>query len=126
MKAKASSRPNRSCDREGRGLAQPKKPREPVFPISREEIVRRCRVKPHDLLCAGEALALMDLMSQFHLTIKRLHDLTGVARSMIHDILTMEAITTNDTVAKLGRPFGLTAFGFRLLGYFTLRAEVSP
>lgn len=88
--------------------------------------MRRCRVKPHDMLCAGEALALMDLMIHFHLTIKKLHELTHVARSMIHDILTMEAITTNDTAGKLGRPFGLDAFGFHMLGYFTLRAEVSP
>ena len=126
MKANSSSRPNRSCDRKGGGLPSGKQPREPVFPISREEIVRRCREKPHDMLCAGEALAVMDLMIRFHLTIKKLHELTQVARSMIHDILTMEAVMTNDTVGKLGRPFGLDAFGFHMLGYFTLRAEVSP
>ncbi|MFN0075464.1 MAG: hypothetical protein ACKVY0_03205 [Prosthecobacter sp.] len=100
--------------------------REPVFPISRQEIIQRCRAKPHDMLCAGEALALMDLMIHFHLTIKKLHELTHVARSMIHDILCMEAVTTNDTVAKLGRPFGMQAIEFHLLGFFTLRAEVSP
>ena len=126
MKTKASSKRNRSCDRKGGGLAAPKKPREPVFPISREEIVRRCREKPHDMLCAGEALAVMDLMIHFHLTIKGMHEQTQVTRSMIHDILTMEAVMTNDTAGKLGRPFGLDAFGFHLLGYYTLRAEVSP
>ena len=126
MKAKTSSKRNRSCDRKGGGLSSGKKRREPVFPISREEIVRRCRQKPHDMLCAGEALAVMDLMIRFHLTIKGLHEQTLVARSMIHDILTMEAVMTNDTAGKLGRPFGLDAFGFHMLGYFTLRAEVSP
>ncbi|MBK8039880.1 MAG: hypothetical protein IPK22_22515 [Verrucomicrobiaceae bacterium] len=126
MKAKTSSKRNRSRDREGRGLSAERKRREPVFPISREEIVRRCREKPHDMLCAGEALALMDLMEQEHLTIKRLHELSKVSRSMIHDVLTMEAVMTNDTVAKLGRPFGMEAIEFHLLGHFTLRAEVSP
>jgi hypothetical protein len=100
--------------------------REPVFPISRAEIIRRCREKPHDMLCAGEAMALMDLMQKHHLTIKGLHELSHVARSMIHDILCMEAVTTNDTVAKLGRPFGLETIEFHLLGHYTLRAEVSP
>ena len=100
--------------------------REPVFPISRQEILQRCREKPHDMLCAGEAMALMDLMQEHHLTIKGLHERSQVARSMIHDILCMEAVTTNDTVAKLGRPFGMEAIEFRLLGFFTLRAEVSP
>jgi hypothetical protein len=38
----------------------------------------------------------------------------------------MEAVTTNDTVAKLGRPFGLETIEFHLLGHYTLRAEVSP
>jgi hypothetical protein len=77
------------------------------------------------MLCAGEALALMDLMQEHHLTIKGLHELSKAARSMIHDILCMEAVTTNDTVAKLGRPFGMEAIEFHLLGFFTLRSEVS-
>lgn len=78
------------------------------------------------MLCAGEALALMDLMTRFHLTIKKLHDISGVARSMIRDILLMEAVMTNDTAGKLGLPFGMLAIEFRLLGHYTLRAEVTP
>ena len=78
------------------------------------------------MLCAGEALALMDLMTRFHLTAKQLHEISGVARSMIRDILLMEAVPTNDTVAKLGRSFGLETIEFHLLGFFTLRAEVTP
>jgi hypothetical protein len=100
--------------------------REPVFPISRAEIIQRCRKKPHDMLCAGNALLLMDLMAEHHLTIKGLHELSHVARSMIHDVLSMEAVMTHDTAGKLGRPFGLEAIEFHLLGFFTLRAEVSP
>lgn len=107
-------------------LPEKKTRREPVFPISREEIVRRCRERPHDMLCAGEALALMDLMQERHLTILGLHKLTNVARSMISDVLSMEAVMTNDTVGKLGGAFGMEAIEFHLLGHFTLRAEVPP
>ena len=78
------------------------------------------------MLCAGEALALMDLMSLFHLTIKGLHESSGVTRSMIRDLLTMEAVMTNDTVGKLARAFELETIEFHLLGFYTLRAEVTP
>jgi hypothetical protein len=124
MKTKSSSDASRSGDRQRERI--PPKVRDPVFPISREEVVRRCREKPHDMLCAGEVLALMDLMLLFHYTIKRLHELSGVARSMIHDMLVMEALPTNDTVGRLARAFGMEAIEFHLLGFFTLRAEVSP
>lgn len=87
--------------------------------------MRRCREKRHDMLCAGEALLLIDLMSEHPLTIKGLHELSKVSRSMIHDMLTMQAAPTNDTVGKLGLSFGMQAIEFHLLGHFTLRAEVS-
>ncbi len=56
-------------------------------------------------------------MQTFHLTIKGMHELTGMAHSMIHDMLTMDAVTTNDTQGKLGRPFGMEAIEFHLLGF---------
>ncbi|MEZ5387709.1 MAG: hypothetical protein R3F13_19545 [Prosthecobacter sp.] len=126
MQAKASSVPPRRRRRTERSTPKPRPPRGPVFPLSRAEIIQRCREKPHDMLCAGEALALMDLMSRFHLTIKGLHESSGVTRSMIRDLLTMEAVMTNDTVGKLARAFELETIEFHLLGFYTLRAEVTP
>jgi len=124
MQAVSSPMPHRRQRRKVGDCAGQRAPREPVFPISREEIIRRCREKPHDMLCAGEALALMDLMQMFHYNIKKLHELSGVARSMISGVLAMEAVMTNDTVGKLARTFGMETIEFHLLGLYTLRAEV--
>jgi hypothetical protein len=62
MKAKTSSKRNRSRDRKGRGLSTERKRRGPVFTLTREQVFQKCRAKKHRLICAGEVLALMDLM----------------------------------------------------------------
>ena len=62
MKAKTFSKPNRSRDRKGRGLSPERKRRGPVFTLTREQVFEKCRAKKHRLICAGEVLALMDLM----------------------------------------------------------------
>jgi hypothetical protein len=125
MTALASSHENRSDDRHGSGLAAKKARRGPVFPISRAEVVRRCREGGHDMLAAGVVLALMDLMTQHHYCIKRLHEDSGVSRSMIHDTLIMAKEPSTDIVGRLGKVFGMDAFEFYLLGHYTLLAEVS-
>ncbi|MFN0077393.1 MAG: hypothetical protein ACKVY0_13055 [Prosthecobacter sp.] len=99
--------------------------RAPEFPIRREAVVPRCLAKERELLDAGVALALLDLMTEFHCCIKCLHELTGVARSMIHGILLMEKEPSTRIVARLAAAFGLQAIELYLLGFFTLRAEVS-
>jgi hypothetical protein len=45
MKAKTSSKRNRSRDRKGRGLSPERKRRGPVFTLTREQVFRKCRAK---------------------------------------------------------------------------------
>lgn len=70
MKAKASSRQDRSKDRKGRELSGGKARRKPVFALSREQVFRKCRTKKHRLICAGEVSqtdldnAVLNMLSQ--------------------------------------------------------------
>lgn len=80
MKAKKSSRQDRSTDRKGRGLSGGKSRRKPVFALSREQVFRKCRAKKHRLIRAGEVLALMDLMEQRGWSILELAEHSHVSR----------------------------------------------
>jgi hypothetical protein len=104
MKAKASSRPNRSCDREGGGLSQPKKRRGPVFSLTREQVFQKCRAKKHRLICAGEVLALMDLMELRGWSILELAEKSLVSRQMISAMLNLERFPTSEVVDQLACP----------------------
>lgn len=100
--------------------------REPEFPLSRAALVQKCQEDGNDLLNAGVGLALMDLMTEFHCNILTLNRLSGVARSMISDMLAMKTVATPNTVGKLARVFRLKTMELYLLGQFALRAEVPP
>lgn len=100
--------------------------RGPEFPISRAALVQKCRDDGHDLLNAGVGLALMDLMNEFHCNILTLNRLSGVARSMISDMLAMKTVATPNTVGKLARVFRLETMELYLLGQFALCAEMPP
>jgi ribosome-binding protein aMBF1 (putative translation factor) len=126
MKAKSSSKRNRSCDREGGGLATPKKRRGPVFSLTREQVFRKCRAKKHRLICAGEVLALMDLMEQRGWSILELADHSHISRQMISAFLNLERFPTSEVVDQLACPFGLELFEFDQLACFEVRAEVPP
>ncbi len=126
MKAKKSSRQDRSRDRKGRGLSGGKSRRKPVFALSREQVFRKCRAKKHRLICAGEVLALMDLMEQRGWSILELAEHSHVSRQMISAFLNLERFPTSEVVDQLACPFGLELFEFDQLACFEVRAEVPP
>jgi len=126
MKAKKSSRQNRSRDRKGRELAARKVRRKPVFALSREQVFRKCRAKKHRLIRAGEVLALMDLMEQRGWSILELAEHSHVSRQMISAFLNLERFPTSEVVDQLACPFGLELFEFDQLACFEVRAEVPP
>lgn len=103
-----------------------KKRRGPVFPISAQEVIRRCQERHHDLLCAADVLALMDLMQRHGYSIQEMHELSHVSRAMIHDMLVMDAVASNDVVGRLGAVFHLKCIEMHLYGSLCLRAELSP
>jgi hypothetical protein len=126
MKAKTSSKRNRSRDRKGRGLSPGRKRRGPVFTLTREQVFRKCRAKKHRLICAGEVLALMDLMEMRGWTILELAEHSHVSRQMISAILNVERFPTSEVVDQLAFPFGLELFEFDQLACYEVRAEVPP
>jgi ribosome-binding protein aMBF1 (putative translation factor) len=126
MKAKASSQRNRSKDRRGSGLGRSKARRGPVFSLTREQVFLKCRAKQHRLICAGEVLALRDLMEQRGWSILELAEHSHVSRQMISAFLNLERYPTSEVVDMLACPFGMELFEFDLLAWFEARGEVPP
>ena len=124
MKAKASSRPNRSCDRKGRGLSAKKARRKPVFALSREQVFRKCRAKKHRLICAGEVLALMDAMTAHGWSTVELAEHSHISRQMISAMLNLERFPTSEVLDQLAQALGLKLHEFDRLADYELEAEV--
>jgi len=126
MKAKTSSQRNRSTDRRGSGVARSKARRGPVFTLTREQVFQKCRAKKHRLICAGEVLALRDLMELRGWSIVELAEHSHVSRQMISAFLNLERYPTSEVVDMLACPFGLELFEFDLLACLEARGEVPP
>ncbi len=96
--------------------------RKPVFQLSPEEVIRRCRERKHCDMCAGQVLALMSLMQEWGWTMTELAERSHVGRSMISEMLSLKKIATMDTLYPLVRCFGLKVHVFDLLAEFCLLA----
>jgi ribosome-binding protein aMBF1 (putative translation factor) len=124
MKTLASSAENRSEDRKEHGLPARRKRRGPVFTLTREQVFRKCLEKKHRLICAGEVLALMDLMEARGWSIQEVAEHSRISRQMISAMLSLERFPTAEVVAILSGAFGLKLFEFDLLAEFEVAGEV--
>lgn len=103
----------------------PRTRRKPVFALTPQEVIARCRENHHCLWVAGQVLALMALMNDRGWTIKELSEHSGVSRSHLSEILTLQATASTDVQDRLAETFGIKLFDFHLLTAFSLHAEVS-
>jgi plasmid maintenance system antidote protein VapI len=99
--------------------------RKPVFALTPEQVIERCRKRKHCLWVAGQVLALMALMNHCQWTIKELSEHSGVSRSHLSEILVLEATASTQIQNTLAETFGFQIFEFHLLTAFSLRSEVS-
>lgn len=134
-KASSSSTNPRTAHRDG-GALQPRKPqagdkaapkarRRPVFTLTLEQVLQRCRKLGHCLWVAGQVLALRALMEARNWTILELAERSGVPRSHLSEILVLKTTASTRVQHILAETFGFELFEFHLLTFFSLRAEVS-
>lgn len=118
--------PCRTAQKGGGGalFSEGKVRRGPVFTLTREQVFQKCRAKRHRLICAGEVLALRDLMELRGWSILELAEYAGVSRQMISAFLNLERFPTTEVVDRLACPFGMELFEFDLLATFEVRGEV--
>ena len=80
----------------------------------------RCAELELDPLCAGEVLALMDLMELRGCCILGLHESAGVARSMIAGILKLTKFPTTPVRLRLLRALKANAVEFEAMAVFSM------
>lgn len=122
MKAKSSLVQNRSRDRRAEPLTRRK--HGPVFTLTREQVFRKCWETKHRLICAGEVLAMRDLLELRGWSILELARRSRVSRQMISAFLNLERFPTSEVVDQMASPFGLELFEFDMLACFEARGEV--
>lgn len=98
----------------------PARRRKPVFALTPQQVVERCRARKRHPMCAGEVLALMELMEAQDCNALRLHQRSKVSYAMIADILRLEAFPTTHTRANLAAALGQKLPEFELLAFFCL------
>ena len=122
MRAKQSSK--KRPDPRASVTLPKRKQRLPTFDLSPAEVFALCRQAGRCQICAGQVLALRDLMQCFGWTIKQLAQCSQVSRTMISAILRVLKFPTADITARLSACFGLELYEFDLLAKWAVDEEV--
>ncbi|MBE7495333.1 MAG: helix-turn-helix transcriptional regulator [Verrucomicrobiaceae bacterium] len=94
-----------------------KRRRGPVFTLTEEQVFHRCEQRKHSRICAGQVLALRDLMCRAGWSIKALAGHANVSISHLSDFLNVKKFFTTECLFRVARAFGL------LLSRFDKMAE---
>ena len=100
--------------------------RVPQFSLTREQVIARCVDSHHRLICAGQVLALMDIMQVMGWTMLEVAHRSGVSHSMIADVLRLRAFFTTDRLSCVVEAFGLELHEFDRLAMYEVLGEVPP
>jgi hypothetical protein len=92
----------------GGALLSEKKPhRKPVFSLTPKQVFQLCRESCHALICAGQVLAVMDLMLRAGWPIGVLAQRAHVSESHLSEFLRLKKFFTTDIVSRVAAAFGL-------------------
>ena len=100
--------------------------RPPVFRLTPEQVIARCREQKHCDMCAGHVLALMALMVDRQWTISELADYSHVRRSTLSEILSLKKCPFPDTRDEVAECIGMGLCAFELLAHFAFVEANSP
>jgi len=81
--------------------------RQPVFTLTREQVIARCVAQKRSLICAGQVLAVMELMRCVGWTITRLAQQSRVSASHLSEFLRVDGFFTSDCAFRVAHAFGL-------------------
>jgi hypothetical protein len=88
-------------------LPMKRAPRKPVFTLSPQQVFQRCRGSARALICAGQVLAVMDLMRQRGWPIGVLAARAHISESHLSEFLRVQKFFTTDMASRLAEAFGL-------------------
>ncbi|MFO1481860.1 MAG: hypothetical protein U1F71_00715 [Verrucomicrobiaceae bacterium] len=99
--------------------------RSPTFALTPQEVVEACRRQGRALFCAGQVLALRELMRLHDCNTLQLAERSRVSYAMIHAVLNVERFPTTDRLVPMVVSLGQEMHEFDLLAKYSLTAEVS-
>lgn len=103
-------------------VKRPYVPHAPRFPMTREQVVATCLAEHSTVQVAGEALALMDLMTRDLCTMHHLHVISGVGYATIHGLLTLKLVFNTPLRVHLAKALHSTSLELESLAYLNLEA----
>lgn len=107
-------------------VKRPYRPHAPHFPMSRDAVVEKCLDDHLPLECAGEVLALMDLMERRQCTMQHLHDISQVSYATIHELLTLKTCFHTPVRVRLLAPLESDTMEFEWLAHLDLQSLGLP
>ena len=88
-------------------LPEKKAPRKPVFSLTPQQVIQRCQESCHELICAGQVLAVMDLMRLAGWPIGVLAERAHISESHLSEFLRVKKFFTTHLVSRVAGAFGL-------------------
>jgi hypothetical protein len=95
--------------------------KKPGFPLERAKVIPLCREKHEPLICAGQVLALMDLMEAEQCTMYHLHKMTDVGYATIYDFLGLETFPGTPVLVKLVLALGYELWEFTWIAHLSVK-----
>ena len=89
-------------------LRPPPKPRRrPVFTLTPEQVLQRCRACGREMICAGQVLVVMELMRLAGWSIAELAERSTVSESHLSEFLSLKKFFTLHCSRRVARAFCL-------------------
>lgn len=101
---------------------KPYQGKDPGFPLGRDEVILLCQEKHEPLFCAGQVLALMDLMEAAKCTMHHLHELTKIGYATIYSFLKLESFPSTPVMIKWVLALGCEYVEFAIIAHFNVLA----
>lgn len=89
------------------------------------QLIVRCREKGRDLICAGQMLAVRDIMEALCWSVSELAKRSGVSASMLFEMLRLDKFPTSDKLGRLARAFGMKLYVLDAFAELELEAEIT-
>ncbi len=102
---------------------RPYQSKEPGFPLERAEVIPLCQEKHRPLICAGQVLALMDLMEAEQCTMNHLHDMSKIGYATIYNFLGLETFPGTPVLAKLLLALGYEYVDFTWMAHLNVKGH---
>ena len=91
------------------------------FPLTPEAVIAKCQQQERPLECAGEVLALMQLMTLRGCSMHHLHVISQVGYATVHDFLDLETFPATEIRVRMIRPLSCDIVEFELIAVLSLR-----